>query len=134
MEFFAEYFYIFIILAVILIFAIIGYIIDSKDIKIEKPKTVKVDINSHGDIEELPKIKDDEDDDIETLDEVETLDVSEETINEADTIEAANQNPDLDKTEVLDTIMDEPNNNSTNEQTLNQLVQEQPNNESTIKE
>ena len=134
LTFLSEYYYIFIILAIILIFAIIGYIVDSKNIKLEKPKTVKVDLNSHGDIKDLPKTKDGE---VETLDEIETLDTNEEISTKADIIEESNPNPELDKTEVLDTIVEEPNTQEESEKEIEQetpapLIEEEQNNESTF--
>ena len=91
-------------------------------------KMFKIQILPSLIIEELPKTKEDGE---ETLDEVETLDTNEEIENKADSIEESTPNPDLEKTEILDTIVEEPK-----EETLDEspapLIAEEQNDQSTF--
>ena len=76
LEFISNYYFIFIIIGVFLIFALIGYLVDSKNIELEKPETVKVDVDTKGNaVEEVETL--------ETLTEVKKEETPTEVLSEA---------------------------------------------------
>jgi preprotein translocase subunit SecF len=113
----------FLVGGIVLIFALIGYIVDSKNIQFEKPKTIKADVKDSKHEDDVEQLKEEiKDKDITLNQATGNVNIPKSEVKTAPT----------NTTETLDTSVKKDDNKAVSETPSDTLIKEDNNNQSTF--